>query len=124
MKSCLKGASLPGSPDPNHLFRKCVAFNAEGSEEVHWADEWDRTPTEPATKLSYQELLELKEIQQSLPHASQPADPLRPAKQLLSMVPIGLLPLAAQDSTSTSSSPASPPPQSPPSSAFAPHAPF
>jgi hypothetical protein len=54
MKSCLKGASLPGSPDPNHLFRKCVAFNAEGSEEVHWADEWDRTPTEPATKLSYQ----------------------------------------------------------------------
>ncbi|KAJ7787221.1 hypothetical protein B0H14DRAFT_2954703, partial [Mycena olivaceomarginata] len=73
----------------------------------------------------YRELLELKEIQQSLPHASQPADPLRPAKQLLSMVPIGLLPLAASDSTSTSSSsPVSPPPQSPPSSAFAPHAPF
>ncbi|KAJ7236421.1 hypothetical protein B0H12DRAFT_999130, partial [Mycena haematopus] len=107
MKSCLKVSSLPGSPDPNNSYRKCVAFNAEGSEEVHWADEWDRTPTEPAKKLSYQEILELKEIQQSLPHAPQPAGSLQPGKQLLSMVPIGLLPLA---STETASSPS---PQSP-----------
>ncbi|KAJ7777137.1 hypothetical protein B0H16DRAFT_1226493, partial [Mycena metata] len=111
MKSCLKASSLPGSPDVrNHSARrKCVVFNAEGTEEVHWADEWDRTPTEPATKLSYQELLELKEIQQSLPHAAQPAD-LRPGKQLLSTVPIALLPLAAAEA---SSPPLSPPPQSP-----------
>ncbi|KAF8211068.1 hypothetical protein K438DRAFT_1446180, partial [Mycena galopus ATCC 62051] len=110
MKSCLKTPSLPGSPDPNNIggpYRKCVAFNAAGSEEIHWADEWDRTPTEPAKKLSYQELLELKEIQQSLPHAPQPLDPLRPAKQLLSGVPIGLLPLA---SVETATSPVSPPP--------------
>ncbi|KAF7345482.1 hypothetical protein MVEN_01566600 [Mycena venus] len=123
MKSCLKVSSLPGSPDPsngNGGCRKCVAFNAEGSEEVHWADEWDRTPTEPAKKLSYQELLELKEIQQSLPHAPQPADLLRPGKQLLSMVPIGLLPLVSAE---TSASPVSPPPQSPEFAVAAPPAP-
>ncbi|PPQ85234.1 hypothetical protein CVT25_010008 [Psilocybe cyanescens] len=35
--------------------RKCVAFGAEGAlEEVYTADEWDRTPTEPARKLTYQ----------------------------------------------------------------------
>ena len=34
--------------------RKCVAFCAEGSETVYPADEWDRTPAEPARKLSYQ----------------------------------------------------------------------
>ncbi|KAJ7435168.1 hypothetical protein B0H11DRAFT_685392 [Mycena galericulata] len=112
MKSCLKCPSIPGSPAPEHssLGRKCVVFGEEGSEEVHWADEWDRTPTEPARKLSYQELLELKEIQRSLPHAPQPPD-LRPGKQLLSTVPIGLLPLAAESPTSPVS-PASPP-QSP-----------
>jgi hypothetical protein len=36
----------------NH--RKCVAFCAEGSETVYPADEWDRSPAEPARKLSYQ----------------------------------------------------------------------
>ncbi|KAJ7173432.1 hypothetical protein C8R46DRAFT_1348112 [Mycena filopes] len=117
MKSCLKTPSLPGSPDPGHLTpagcrRKCVVFTGEGSEQVYWADEWDRTPTEPATKLSYQEILELKEIQQSLPHAAQPAD-LRPGKQLLSTVPIALLPLAAAEEAPSSPPPLSPPPQSP-----------
>ena len=34
--------------------RKCVAFCAEGSETVYPADEWDRTPAEPARNLSYQ----------------------------------------------------------------------
>ncbi|KAJ6621483.1 hypothetical protein B0H10DRAFT_2017485 [Mycena sp. CBHHK59/15] len=51
-------------------------------------------------------MLELKEIQQSLPHAAQPADPSR--RHILSAVPIGLLPLAA---------PAPPPPLSVPVSA-------
>ncbi|KAK7031723.1 hypothetical protein R3P38DRAFT_826164 [Favolaschia claudopus] len=123
MKSCLKSPSpsLPGSPDlANFCLRKCVAFGADGSEEVHFADEWDRTPTEPARNLSFQEILELEEIQQSLPHARQPAEFLRrPGKQLLSMVPIGLLPLASAE---TSTSPVSPPPKSPsnptPSSTF------
>ncbi|KAJ6580825.1 hypothetical protein B0H19DRAFT_845982, partial [Mycena capillaripes] len=118
MKSCLKASSLPGSPDLGSQCRKCVAFNAEGSEEVHFADEWDRTPTEPATRLSYQELLELKEIQQSLPHAPQPPDSLRPAKQLLSMVPIGLLPLVTAETTTSPVLP--PPPQSPQAASYAP----
>ncbi|KAJ7080741.1 hypothetical protein B0H15DRAFT_476353 [Mycena belliarum] len=109
MKSCLKVPSVPGSPDPGHAgYRKCVAFNPEDLEEVHWADEWDRTPTEPARKLSYQELLELKEITQSLPHAAQPWD-TRPGKHILSTVPIGLLPLAASDDpTSPTSSTVTP----------------
>ena len=34
--------------------RKCVAFCKEGTETVYPADEWDRTPAEPARKLSYQ----------------------------------------------------------------------
>ncbi|KAJ7483362.1 hypothetical protein FB451DRAFT_941548, partial [Mycena latifolia] len=119
MKSCLKASSAPGSPDPGNIgtsSRKCVAFGPEGCEEVHWADEWDRTPTQPARKLSYQELLELKEITQSLPHATQPWDPLtrRPAKQYLSTVPIALLPLGVPDATSPISPPTSPPPDSAP----------
>ena len=39
---------------PSQTHRKCVAFCAEGSETVYPADEWDRTPAEPARKLSYQ----------------------------------------------------------------------
>ncbi|KAH6887215.1 hypothetical protein BKA70DRAFT_97069 [Coprinopsis sp. MPI-PUGE-AT-0042] len=59
------------------------------------ADEWDRTPTEPARNLSYQDLLELKEIQRTLPRADQPADALtgRSGSHYLKKVPIGLLPL-------------------------------
>lgn len=59
------------------------------------ADEWDRTPTEPARNLSYQDLLELKEIQRTLPRADQPPDYLtgRSGSHYLKKVPIGLLPL-------------------------------
>jgi hypothetical protein len=42
------------SPVRTQMHRKCVAFCAQGSETVYTADEWDRTPTEPARKLSYQ----------------------------------------------------------------------
>ena len=44
---------------------------------------------------AYRDLLELKEIQRSLPHANQPPDVVtgRPGKQFLSGVPIVLLPL-------------------------------
>ena len=44
------------TPTQAHIqtHRKCVAFCAEGSETVYTADEWDRTPAEPARKLSYQ----------------------------------------------------------------------
>ncbi|KAJ7230388.1 hypothetical protein GGX14DRAFT_384340 [Mycena pura] len=119
MRSCLKSPSIPGSPDPGHCCRKNVAFGTEVAEEVHWADEWDRTPTEPCRQLSYQELLELKEIQQSLPHAAQPHDRFHPGarRQLLSTVPIGLLPLGVGADTctppSTPSTPSSPPPPEP-----------
>ncbi|KAM6496665.1 hypothetical protein JOM56_007138 [Amanita muscaria] len=97
MKGCLKLPSpipSPALPDCLHS-RKCVAFEAEGTEQVFFADEWDRTPTEPTRRLSYQDLMELKEIQCSLPLANQPPDPVtgRPGRHYLSNVPISLLPL-------------------------------
>ena len=73
MKGCLKVRSRspsPGQQDGHHdhdhdhdhdqqhqqqcSHRKCVAFGIKVSEEVHIADEWDRTPTEPTRKLTYQ----------------------------------------------------------------------
>jgi hypothetical protein len=56
--------------------------------------------------LTYQDLLELKEIQRSLPVANQPGDPLtgKPAKHYLSAVPIGLLPLLPESDDSCQSS--------------------
>ncbi|PBK98873.1 hypothetical protein ARMGADRAFT_887658, partial [Armillaria gallica] len=55
-------------------------------EEVHIADEWDRTPSEPARSLSYQDMLELKAIQRTLPRANQLPDMYtgKPASQFLS----------------------------------------
>lgn len=108
MKGCLKWQHSP-SPSPGiecTQSHKSVAFGAQICEQVYTADEWDRTPTEPARKLSYQDLLELKEIQRSLPHANQPADPLsgRAGSHYLSAVPIGLLPLLAENNSDSSSS--------------------
>ena len=64
MKGCLKysPAPSPGVPEAQQPpsssaschHHKCVAFGADGSEEIYTADEWDRTPTEPARKLTYQ----------------------------------------------------------------------
>ena len=53
-KSCLKFPTPPESPSPGGDCprRKCVAY-AEELEKVYIADEWDRTPTEVAHKLSY-----------------------------------------------------------------------
>ncbi|PFH46477.1 hypothetical protein AMATHDRAFT_51027 [Amanita thiersii Skay4041] len=117
MKGCLKHPSPVPSPppfSPSSLTRKCVAFEADGSEKIFVADEWDRTPTEPTRKLTYQDLLELKEIQRSLPLANQPSDPIlgTPERQYLSNVPIGLLPLLPQsDNTlnTTTNQPQRPP---------------
>lgn len=69
IKSCLKnspshsGTSTPlhdddGSPPP---IKKHVAFCEEGTEEVHEADEWDRTPAE-IQHLTYDDVLKLKKL--------------------------------------------------------------
>ncbi|EKM50110.1 uncharacterized protein PHACADRAFT_264657 [Phanerochaete carnosa HHB-10118-sp] len=47
--------------------RKYVSFCQD--EEYFQADDWDRTPAPVAPKLSYQEILELKQILKSLPRA-------------------------------------------------------
>lgn len=54
MKPCLKSPlpRLCGESAEKHL--KTVVFGEEIVEEVHIADVWDRTPTEPTKKLSYQ----------------------------------------------------------------------
>lgn len=64
MKSCLKSSpSHSGAVTPVHsdadtgsvpLCKKRVAFCEEGAEQVFEADEWDRTPTEIAQRLSYE----------------------------------------------------------------------
>ena len=54
MKPCLK-SPLPrfcGKGAEKHL--KTVDFGEEVLEEVYVADVWDRTPTEPTKKLTYQ----------------------------------------------------------------------
>ncbi|KAG7443339.1 uncharacterized protein BT62DRAFT_326383 [Guyanagaster necrorhizus] len=104
-RGCLKSPIASPSLDAGQS-RKCVAFCDAGSEEVHVADEWDRTPSEPARSLSYQDILELKAIQRTLPRANQLPDMYtgKPASQFLSKVPIGLLPLLP------TSSPPPPPP--------------
>ena len=55
----------------------------------------------PLLYFSYRDLLELKEIQRSLPHANQPPDTVtgRPGKQFLLGVPIVLLPLLSSNPT-------------------------
>ncbi|KAG0696001.1 hypothetical protein DFH29DRAFT_813588 [Suillus ampliporus] len=121
MKSCLKtspshsGAATPVDSDAD--CKKHVVFSEEGSEQVFQADEWDRTPTEISQRLSYEDVLELKMIQRSLPRAQQQHDPLssRPYSGVfLRHVPIPLLPLNPT-TVSASPSPASTP-SSPPSS--------
>ncbi|OCH96383.1 hypothetical protein OBBRIDRAFT_822369 [Obba rivulosa] len=52
--------------------RKTVSFCDEELEEVHEADEWDRTPAPVTPKLSYQDVLELKQLRLSLPRAPPP----------------------------------------------------
>lgn len=50
-------------------------------------------PPESILLTMCRDILELKEIQRSLPHAEQPADLIKPSSHYLSTVPIGLLPL-------------------------------
>lgn len=116
MKSCLKSPSHSGSATPvdsdtdDASCKKHVAFCEEGTEQVFQADEWDRTPAEIAQRLSYDDVLELKMIQRSLPRAQQTHDPLssRPYSGVfLRNVPIPLLPL---NPTTVSASASSPPP--------------
>ncbi|KIK70658.1 hypothetical protein GYMLUDRAFT_110747, partial [Collybiopsis luxurians FD-317 M1] len=95
-----------GSLTPTTRARKNVSFCPEeaGLEQVFIADAWDRTPIEPAGQLSYQDILELKAIQNTLPRAQQLPDLYtgKPAHQYLQKVPIGLLPLTEQSSPSDS----------------------
>ncbi|KAF9005302.1 hypothetical protein BDZ89DRAFT_598843 [Hymenopellis radicata] len=113
-RGCLKspGHSKPPSPDPASTppllgssdgtsrpcmpIRKSVSFCSEDAYDIWDADEWDRTPSEPARNLSYQDMLELKAIQRTLPRANQLPDMYtgRPGSHYLGKVPIGLLPLA------------------------------
>ncbi|KAI0342952.1 hypothetical protein BDW22DRAFT_1356490 [Trametopsis cervina] len=51
--------------------RKTVSF-CRDLEEFFEADDWDRSPAPVAPKLCYQDILELKQIMQSLPRAPQP----------------------------------------------------
>ncbi|KAL5531474.1 hypothetical protein ACEPAG_4351 [Sanghuangporus baumii] len=122
MKSCLKCHSdhpVPGpsirqsTPRPKCTHR--VSFKCE--DEVHTADDWDRTPVDVAHKLSYEDILELKELQVAAAKAcarASAASGVTP--KYLSNVPLGLLPLLPDTSnvaTATSPNSSTPPPTSP-----------
>ncbi|CAL1715314.1 unnamed protein product [Somion occarium] len=65
--------SRSGSPGPDTRpsIRKAVSFCSEdeGLEEVFEADDWDRSPIPMTPRLSYQDILELKQLQLNLPRA-------------------------------------------------------
>ncbi|KAI0319674.1 hypothetical protein OF83DRAFT_1109145 [Amylostereum chailletii] len=127
MKSCLKHTPPPtrnstppplsAPPTPSPITGPCtlhkhVSFGASDDYEVYAADEWDRTPTDVTPKLTYQDMLELKEIQLSLPRADQLPDPFRspysrPQTHYLRKVPIGLLPLLPPETSACETTPAS-----------------
>ncbi|KAG8726862.1 hypothetical protein FRC12_023032, partial [Ceratobasidium sp. 428] len=92
--------------------RKAVTFSATNSQ-VFFADDWDRSAVEVVSKLSYSDVLELKQLSlDSLPsdrHASMGLSPL------LSHVPLTLCPLACEESK-ISASPKSESRAAPPSS--------
>ncbi|KZT25168.1 hypothetical protein NEOLEDRAFT_1065808, partial [Neolentinus lepideus HHB14362 ss-1] len=126
MKSCLKysppaspPSACPPTPSPSarpSYKRKAVSFRNEGEVQVFVADEWDRTPAEVTQKLSYQDVLELKQLQLSLPRAPQPPDPLNPRPhtqvEYLRRVPIGLMPLLPESASSPTADPSPSSPQS------------
>ncbi|KAI0642383.1 hypothetical protein C8Q79DRAFT_1013662 [Trametes meyenii] len=58
--------------------RKTVQFSDNELEEVFWADEWDRTPAAVTPKLSYHDILELKQLRISLPYSPPPPPPRQP----------------------------------------------
>ncbi|QRV88914.1 hypothetical protein RhiJN_16932 [Ceratobasidium sp. AG-Ba] len=92
--------------------RKSVTFSATNSQ-VFFADDWDRSAVEVVSKLSYSDVLELKQLSlDSLPsdrHASMGLSPL------LSHVPLTLCPLACEE-PKNSASPKSDSQPAPPSS--------
>ncbi|KAI0358288.1 hypothetical protein OH77DRAFT_1502723 [Trametes cingulata] len=59
--------------------RKTVSFCSEPElEEVFFVDEWDRTPAAVTPKLSYQDILELKQLRISLPYSPPPPTSRQP----------------------------------------------
>ncbi|KAI0742016.1 hypothetical protein C8Q80DRAFT_1221814 [Daedaleopsis nitida] len=59
--------------------RKTVSFCSDDElEEVYWADEWDRTPAAATPRLSYQDILELKQLRVHLPYSPPPPPPRQP----------------------------------------------
>ncbi|KAH9893268.1 hypothetical protein C8Q73DRAFT_761074 [Cubamyces lactineus] len=81
---CGSGRTSPsltsdGGSSASSIGRKTVAFCPEDDlEEVFWADEWDRTPAAVTPKLSYQDILELKQLRISLPYSPPPPPPRQP----------------------------------------------
>ncbi|KAL5537101.1 hypothetical protein ACEPAF_924 [Sanghuangporus sanghuang] len=119
MKSCLKCHSDHPVPGPSNLQStprpKCthrVSFRCE--DEVHTADDWDRTPVDVAHKLSYEDILELKEMQVAAAKAcarASAASGVTP--KYLSNVPLGLLPLLPDTSNAAAATSPTSPPTSP-----------
>ncbi|KAH8116228.1 hypothetical protein DFH11DRAFT_1827785 [Phellopilus nigrolimitatus] len=135
-KSCLKrssGASTPQSLSsdenlsslaaPGQPCRptcsRTVSFLEKDADEVHIADDWDRSSVDVTPKLSYDDILELKQMQIAAARASARASKASgTSSRILSHVPLTLLPLLPESAAATASpvspaSPSSPRPASP-----------
>ncbi|EEB96746.1 hypothetical protein MPER_04069 [Moniliophthora perniciosa FA553] len=69
------GGSGSSTPKKSVSWHNCQDDPDRCFEEIFIADDWDRTPMEPAQPLSYKDILELKAIQRTLPRAQQLPDP-------------------------------------------------
>ncbi|RPD64046.1 hypothetical protein L226DRAFT_569539 [Lentinus tigrinus ALCF2SS1-7] len=77
---CHSGRTSPSmasdSGSAGSCCRKTVSFCSDDSlEEVFFADEWDRTPAAVTPKLTYQDVLELKQLRINLPYTPPPPPP-------------------------------------------------
>ncbi|EJD07357.1 uncharacterized protein FOMMEDRAFT_16057 [Fomitiporia mediterranea MF3/22] len=119
MKSCLKPSrvsvststapassssahSSPGSSlkfDARPQWKRNVSFREKSEDEIHTADDWDRSPVDVAAKLTYGDILELKQMQVDTARDCARAQVAAGATpRYLTNVPLGLLPLLPETS--------------------------
>ncbi|KAI0718067.1 hypothetical protein C8T65DRAFT_737583 [Cerioporus squamosus] len=68
-----------GSSMGSSCCRKTVSFCSDDElEQVFFVDEWDRTPAAMTPKLTYQDVLELKQLRVTLPYTPPPPPPRQP----------------------------------------------
>ncbi|KLO08041.1 hypothetical protein SCHPADRAFT_1001191 [Schizopora paradoxa] len=110
MKSCLKQRDVAAT-SKRPCCSRTVSFRGQDLDEIHPADDWDRSPVDVNTKLSYDDILELKQMQIEIRRACARSQGNDAGQRPFLNIPIPILPLLP----STSAPPLSKPPSSSPS---------